>query len=532
MSNAHFDPSSEPVLELDDIQGIVVPGFFKPHQRLLYCRFTGKQRHIREFKTILAELPVSTGRLALEDRRKHRRHRFAEKAKNHPDEHTALCAVGLSATALKALTPGAVLIDSPAFNNGMVSRSALLGDSTTPNTPGNPSIWKVGAPGKEIDALIVIAGNYRDEVDKIAAAFEAKLEAASITVTVEAGDVRTDLPGHEHFGFDDGVSQPGIRGRASQLPDDFVTERHLAQSATPESWMFGYPGQDLVWPGEFVLGYPTTSPDPLIPGPVSSQRPDWTRNGSFLVYRRLHQNVALFWKTMAKEAERLTKFPGFDGLSDVDLASRLVGRWPSGAPFLRTPGRDIEELGKLQLANNSFLYDSDTPAFPWRNGKKDPYPTAHADPVGITCPLAAHIRKVNTRDSASDTGARSSTYDRRILRVGVPYGPPVAWKKRYTEDSVDRGLLFLSVQASIEQQFEFLQARWINDPTRPRAPSGHDMVVGQNAPAADGVRRCSIFSPETLSQAEVTAPVQWVTATGGGYFFVPSLSAIKNVLTK
>jgi deferrochelatase/peroxidase EfeB len=224
----------------------------------------------------------------------------------------------------------------------------------------------------------------------------------------------------------------------------------------------------------------------------------------------------------------------------------LVGRWPSGAPVNRVPNADNQQLGKDQSANNYFLFDCDSTPLKLDRGR-DPYPQAKADPVGAICPLAAHIRKVNIRDSSSDMGARSSTYDRRILRVGVPFGKPLAnseAKKRregshesmpadydsvFDPEQGNRGLLFLSIQTSIEDQFEFLQARWINDDSRPKMPGGNDLIVGQNAATADGVRRCTIFG-SGLQQAQVEASRQWVIPTGGGYFFVPSISALQAVI--
>lgn len=116
------------------------------------------------------------------------------------------------------------------------------------------------------------------------------------------------------------------------------------------------------------------------------------------------------------------------------------------------------------------------------------------------------ILKINTRDAPSDTGGHSSTYERRILRVGVPYGPPAA--DRYAEakaNDPERGLLFLSIQTSIEEQFEFLQARWMNDNSRPKAPSGNDMIVGQNQATRDSVRRAVVFG-KGLQIAQVEAP--------------------------
>ena len=361
---------------------------------------------------------------------------------------------------------------SPAFRGGLVNRSGLLGDPTGDKDPGAAKNWVVGRPGAELDALVVIAGDHAEPVARLAEALAGRFAAAGAEAAIEPGRVRPDLPGHEHFGFDDGVSQPGIRGLASETPGDFVTERYLDPDLNPDAGLFGYPGQELIWPGELVFGYPASSPDPLIPGPVM-QGPAWMRNGSFLVYRRLRQDVGLFWRTLRAEAARLSELGGFKGLNDLQLAARLVGRWPSGAPITRTPRQDDPRLGKDPLANNDFRFDDDTPARLGLPPASSAFTTGAADPIGLACPAGAHIRKVNVRDQASDVGAASSTQSRRLLRVGVPFGAPLADK--YDEGDPDpqqgdRGLLFLSIQTSIEDQFEFLQARWINNPSRPRGP--------------------------------------------------------------
>jgi len=521
----------EPILDMDDIQGICVPGFFKPQQVLLGIRYAREQADIIRLRQLLSELAseIATAAQTLVDRRGHRQD---AKPGATPRKWPPLVAIGLGFHGLFGLTPGAADIPSTAFQNGLVRRSALLGDPTDPSKPGHPNKWTVGSPGKELDILVIVAGDDPDSVASCAARLEDRFREIHASVERQVGHIRDDVKGeagHEHFGFDDGVSQPGIRGRASSEPNDFITDRYVDRSQFPASALFGYPGQDLVWPGEFVIGYPQSGPDPLIPGPILNPTPTWTRNGSFLVYRRLLQDVGLFWRTMREEAKRLSKLPGFEKLDDISLASRLVGRWPSGAPVERTPDGDNKELGDSQFANNHFRFDSDTPKLKVI-GHEDTFAQAKTDPIGATCPLAAHIRKVNTRDAPSDMGARSSTYERRILRVGVSFGPSL--KDRYSNthsDDLERGLLFLSIQSSIEDQFEFLQARWINDDTRPKSPGGHDMIVGQNAASADGIRRCLLFG-EGLRQAEVKASGQFVTASGGGYFFVPSIHALKTVL--
>jgi deferrochelatase/peroxidase EfeB len=247
------------------------------------------------------------------------------------------------------------------------------------------------------------------------------------------------------------------------------------------------------------------------------------------------QDVGLFWRAVRELAADLSQKPGFEEMTDDKLASRLVGRWPSGAPVNRVPAADDDALGRCSEANNHFRFDSDSAKLPLQQGFNDMFSMSKADPAGVICPWAAHIRKVNTRDSSSDMGGREATYARRILRVGIPFGPPLAAERRYSDRNEDkdygkRGLLFQCVQASIEDQFEFLTTRWMNDPARPKMPGGHDLLLGQNnASGEDRQRTCTVFG-SALQQAEIGTSAQWVIPTGGGYFFVPSISALRDVL--
>ena len=527
MSKDDFLWPIEPVLEMDDIQGISIPGFFKPSQMLLGIRFSQDSTNVAALRKVLRSLAaeVATAATTLADRRAHR-------AGHRTRKFPPLIAIGLTYQGLFALTPGAIDVPSIAFKIGLPGRSALLGDPLDPHKPGHPQMWSVGAPGDELDLMVVVAGDDRESVASRAKELEARLLATGAEVSSQVGNVRDDVPhgvGREHFGFDDGVSQPGMRGRATDGTDDFITDRYIDRSQTPAAALYGYPGQDLVWPGEFVIGYPKSGPDPLIPGPIDQSVPSWMHNGSFLVYRRLLQDVHGFWQTMRDQAKALAGQEGFAGIDDQYLAAHLVGRWPSGAPVSRTPQQDIPELGDNAMAVNHFRFDCDTTALALTTGT-DRFPRAKADPIGTVCPLAAHIRKVNTRDAPSDMGGRSSTYDRRILRVGVAFGPSVTDPYQAPpENDEERGLLFLSIQASIEDQFEFLQSRWINDVSRPKSPSGNDMIVGQNAPAKDNVRQCVVFGSDQQI-GTVMAERQFVTPSGGGYFFIPSIATLKNVL--
>ena len=530
----------EPVLEVREIQGLVVPGFLKPRQTLLGVQIPDESREvILNFKQLLRNLVdeevVATAMTSLKDRKEYRRERRRQETRcPNGAPSAALVGMGFSFAGLQKLTVGAEDIPSEAFRRGLATRSALLGDPTDPNAEGHHSRWIVGGPGDEIDTLIVVAGDKRDEVGDRVSDLRSRLEATGVGVTYrENGDRRSDLVGHEHFGFFDDVSQPGVRGYTSNERNEFITERWISTEQKPETWLYGRPGEDLVWPGEFILGYPKTSPDPLMPGPIAPAVPEWTRNGSFLVFRRLRQDVGLFWRTMRDEATRLKDLPGFEDITEDRLAALLVGRWPSGAPVNRVPDADDWDLGKEARANNNFRFDSDTGRLPLRDRYFDEFPMAVADPAGLICPWAAHIRKVNTRDSGSDLGGREATYKARILRRGISFGEPL--EDRYAEETSDpedgnRGLLFQCVQSSIESQFEFLMARWVNNPVRPKMPGGHDMLIGQNGQEGEGrVRRCTLFG-KGLEHAEMETDKEWVIPTGGGYFFVPSVSALRDVI--
>jgi deferrochelatase/peroxidase EfeB len=154
------------------------------------------------------------------------------------------------------------------------------------------------------------------------------------------------------------------------------------------------------------------------------------------------------------------------------------------------------------------------------------FPPATADPNGRLCPFPAHIRKVNPRDDPSDTSGPRNTKTRLMLRRGIPYGPATKTPQPLEDDGADRGLLFMSYQASIDNQFEFVTRTWVNRANAPHdsAPTtGHDPIIGQ-----DGAGR---FIRCALIDAQIDMPADpWVETTGGGYFFTPSISAIATVL--
>ncbi len=407
------------------------------------------------------------------------------------------------------------------FILGLPARSSFLGDPTGTD-PGSPATWKIGGPNNDpADLLLVVAGEDKEAVADRMASVISTAQSSGITVAYQEEGHKLDGLGREHFGFKDGVSQPGVRGRYDVHADAFITPRTIENEVQPESQLYGLPGQVLVWPGEFVFGYPASTPDPFLPGLVNQPGPDWSKNGAYLVFRRLAQDVEGFKSFTDGEARRLSEFPGWKAWTQERVGAAMVGRWPSGAPLSRSPDSDNYELGANRFANNNFNFALTPPEYKLKNRETAHLVPASSDPVGLGCPLSAHIRKVNTRGSANDRGASRSTLNRRILRRGLPYG---------AADAADKGLLFLGYQASIVDQFEFLVSAWMNDRAAPRSPSGHDLLVGQNGEPGQGRSRSAAFLNATGEMQTLTAAGQFVTPTGGGYFFTPGVSAVRDVI--
>jgi Dyp-type peroxidase family len=531
----------EPYLDGDEIQGNVVPGFMKPHMAVAALRIGD----VAAAKGWLAEVAprITTLAQVMKSRAKVRAYRGVGPQRANllgalpPGMNDVCLNIALSSGGLSKLLRGGAhagdlgLFADQGFQRGLAARSSLLGDPADPCAEGNPANWLFGGPGREADVLLILAADREVAGARALATVRADAVAAGLTVLYQESAHKLDAIGTEHFGFQDGISQPGVRGRLKGFPGDFITPRTIDPSCLPDAWLYGLPGQDLVWPGEFVFGYPRSAADPLIPGLVNLPGPAWSRNGSYLAFRRLRQDVAGFRAFLAESAEALSGQPGFDGVTPGWVGARLVGRWPSGAPVARLPHGDDIALGVDRLANNNFGFAADAAEDPLVAGlKAGRWPGAKADPVGLTCPMAAHIRKVNARDAASDLGGRRASLSRRILRRGLTFGPALGESAGHDPAGGNRGLLFACYQASIEDQFEFLCNGWANSSKRPRSPSGLDMVIGQNGiPGDRRMRSCTVFGRGAAS-ATLATMRDFVVPTGGGYFFSPSVSALTEVL--
>lgn len=509
----------------DDIQGNVIPGFNKDHQHFLFLRI-GKVPPAKQWLRSLGPR-ISSMDDVLGFVRAHRALRLKLGVKE-PGLKATWINVAFSNVAVAKLAgkEQAAAFGEMSFRQGLAERSTYLGDPTDPSAPGHRDNWVVGGPENEADILLIVASDEPADLEEAVESLREETAAAGLELLFEQrGDtLPAPLRGHEHFGFKDGISQPGVRGKVSTAPGDFITPRWV-DAADPHAAIYAKPGQLLVWPGQFLLGEPRQNTESMTASaPPATNFPKWARRGSYVVCRRLLQDVPAFWEFVADAAAEV-------GLPEVRVASMLVGRWPSGAPVMRVPDADDPMLAGDEFANNHFVFDDDTrpsslrpiPDYPG-----DVHPPAQADALGAVCPHFAHIRKVNPRDDATDLGKPADGLLRMILRRGIPFGKPIAGVKKPSSKLVaqERGLMFLCYASTIEDQFEFLTRRWLNSPVQPNL-GGHDPVVGQEGREP---RTRFVDFPGAKKPIRLDLKNEWVTVTGGGYFFAPPISAIAGVL--
>ena len=338
--------------------------------------------------------------------------------------------IALSADGLARLGLDQHILDqfSNEFTAGMTTphRQRMFGDLGA----SAPEMWRWGGPSTPTPHMLLLV--FASDVDTLEQR-SVKLYAAFQGVSVlDQLDAVADLDGREHFGFADGISQPtvaGLSGRKDVPPNTIRT-------------------------GEFVLGYvneyglytdrplldPHADPTGVLPVDVEgSGRADLGRNGTFVVFRQLAQDVRGFWRYVASAST---------SADDTWVAAKMVGRWPSGAPVTLSPDAD----NPLLASANDFTYQ-------------------YSDPLGLSCPIGAHVRRAHPRDSLDPVPgtARSVALDKRhrLLRRGREYGPPVPPEERYADtppDDPERGLFFICIAANIGRQFEFVQHSWVNNP--------------------------------------------------------------------
>jgi Dyp-type peroxidase family len=345
------------------------------------------------------------------------------------------------------------------FRQGMAARATQLGDTGD----SGPQHWEppLGTPDVHVVlvALAPDAPRLDAAIDRARPAYE-RLPGLTAIWRQDCSALPTET---EPFGYRDGISHPAVEG--SGIPGSNPLEEPLKA-------------------GEFVLGYP----DEL--GGIQSPQPEVLgRNGSYVVFRKLHQRVAAFRRYLQDTST---------GPDDEELlAAKIMGRWRSGAPLALSPLHDDPHLGADRARNNAFLFQ-------------------HDDPAGFATPGGCHIRRANPRDAAVAGAPRLH----RMIRRGTAYGPPLP-DGVLDDDGADRGLMFAFVGAHLGRQFEFVQSQWMNDGVFFGGGDARDPIVGSN----DGPGDYTI--PHRPVRRRLQAMPRFVVTRGGEYCFMPSLSALR-----
>lgn len=375
----------------------------------------------------------------------------------------AWVSASLSFQGLKALGVPQESLDSfpLEFQQGMAARAGELGD-TGESSPEN---WEKPLGTKDVHVVLTALSPNEDKLESV-------LERARKTYADMHGikaiwrqNCYALATEREPFGYKDGISHPAVEG--SGIPGSNPREPPLKA-------------------GEFVLGYPDETGNIAV-----NPKPDiFGRNGTYAVFRKLHQNVASFRKYLKANSAS----PEEEEL----LAAKMMGRWRSGAPLALCPEHDNPELGANPKLNNDFLFND-------------------TDPKGFSTPPGSHIRRMNPRDTLGDT---TKVNLHRMIRRGTAYGPPLP-EGVLEDDGADRGLIFVFIGANLRRQFEFVQAEWVNNGLLIGAGDDKDPIAGSN----NGAGRFTI--PHKPVRKSFYNLPKFVVMRGGEYCFMPGIPALR-----
>ena len=368
-----------------------------------------------------------------------------------------------------------------AFTAGAAARAELIGD-TGPNAPQH---WVGGFGTDDAHILATLHAISPEALTTYSARLSSLFaesgaceelwrgDGAALTEIQEGKRVPTT---RVHFGYTDGVSMTTIRGG----PERYKRDR-----------------QEPCDPWLFVLM--DEAENYLVPEPR-----ELGLNGSFAVFKMIATDVVGFEKLLRSNKDRI---------DPERLAAKICGRWRNGVPLALSPETDQPTGGVAPEQLNDFDYvNSD----------------GSGDPKGLGCPVGAHIRRINPRgqpvNGQGHPGGSNNTH--RLIRRGMPYGP--AYDPAQPYDGVARGLLGYFINSNIENQYEFVLSRWVNDSEFAGAvrldPKSRDPLIGTQDPAE------SIF---VIPQADGAPPIKivgfssFVTTQAAAYCFLPSITAIQ-----
>jgi Dyp-type peroxidase family len=367
------------------------------------------------------------------------------------------------------------------FVQGMKERGAILGDTGL----NSPDHWEPVWRDESVDAWLGVYAESLPELDRQCADLTNLMNAIGGAVVIgsqDAGVLVIDgkITTKEHFGYTDGFGNP-----------DYVGVVRDTQ-----------PGQGKLMPngswaplatGELMLGYADEAGElPVAPIPHLL-----ANNSTFMVYRKMHQNVATFRKYLNEKGKL------YSGGKEK-LASKFIGRFRDGTPIEVSPDKCDPPIVANKQLNVNFKYGGDLD--------------------GVRCPIGAHVRRTNPRDAFGFDGKLVNR--RRITRRGLPYGPYTP-EEQPVSDTDEHGLIFMVMNASIFRQFEFVQQQWIEYGNDARQGNDKDMLMGNHG----GVGKFMIQgTADPANPPFVCGGLQnFVELRGGDYFWVPSITALRMI---
>ena len=347
------------------------------------------------------------------------------------------------------------------FRDGMAARALELGDVGE----SSPEHWEAPLGTADVHVAVAVLATDQEQLDEVAERARTRYSDLTSVEVVWRQDCYQLPSGRTSFGFKDGIGNPDVEG-SGQPPRD--------------------PARAPIRAGEFILGYPDeTGALPPMPTPDVLGR-----NGTYLVFRKLHTKVAAYRRFLKEQAHNREE--------ERLLGAKMVGRWQSGAPLALAPDGDDPELGADPARNNAFGYRDDL--------------------RGFKCPAGAHARRANPRD-ALDHEMTVDVRLHRMIRRGTSYGPMLP--EGVTEDDgVDRGIVFVFAGAHLKRQFEFVKTPWLNDGIFIGVPREADPLVGAAQTPT------SFTMPRTPIRRRLREVPPFVVTRGGEYCFAPGLRAL------
>jgi Dyp-type peroxidase family len=368
------------------------------------------------------------------------------------------------------------------FVQGMRARARILGDTGKDGPAYWDPVWRDGG------TVHIWLAVYADTTPAIDARCEkisnwmTATHGASVLQSQDAGALLVDgqWTTKEHFGYTDGFGNPDFDG--------------LVRDTVPGQ---GKLTSDAKWAplatGEYLLGYPDEASElPVSPVPYLL-----ATNGTFMVYRKLHENVATFRKYLEEKGRQ------YQGGKEK-LASKFVGRWRDGTPTELSPDKPDPATVKNGDRNTNFTYGKDLD--------------------GTRCPIGSHIRRTNPRDAFGFDGKLVNR--RRIMRRGLPYGPYVP-EGQPVRDEDDRGIIFMALGASLFRQFEFVQQQWVQYGNDAHLGNDRDLLLGNQGEHGKFIIP-GTADPQNPPFICAHLP-DFVELRGGDYFFLPSITALRMI---